>query len=439
MYLSHRVGWRIGLPVAVMMVAVVGIGATPPQPTVLPLRADGVTVDGSGAPVAVPPGSGERHLPGTSVLASAVDEPVSRAMAVSDRHWLAEGTVPGSGTRYVDMATRALLDLRALTSPNGAVMAAPVTAWKHVWPRDASFAVAAFAATGHHTDAARILSFLARVAPDDGRWKARYLVDGSGSAPDDRGIQLDGGGWVTWAVWSYVQAAPDREQAAEVLRTMRPAIIDSADALAALVDDDGMPPPSPDYWERSESDVTLGLIAPMWLGLRSAIELAPDLGVDPSTWQAAERRLEGAITREFADHGYPRTAADGGLDAAVAFLAPPFAPVEPGVRQSVVTAEEALRVPNGGHRPGESWTKDVEVAWTPETAMLALALAGNGAGESARQVLTFLDEHRTALGALPEKVDATAAPASVAPLAWTAALVVLALVELDEGLPVVPR
>jgi GH15 family glucan-1,4-alpha-glucosidase len=439
MYLSRRVGWRIGLPIAVMMVAVVGIGATPPQPTVLPLRADGVTVNGSGAPVAVPPDSGERHRPDTSVLASAVDEPVSRALAVSDRRWLAEGTRPGSGTRYADMATRALLDLRALTSPSGAVMAAPVTAWKHVWPRDASFAAAAFAATGHHADAKRILSFLARVAPEDGRWKARYLVNGSGSAPDDRGIQLDGGGWVTWAVWTCVQTAPDEGQAAELLRMMRPAVIDSADAIAALIDDDGMPPPSPDYWERSESEVTLGLIAPMWLGLRSAIELAPDLDVDVDAWRAAERRLEGAITREFADNGYPRTIPDGGLDAAVAFLAPPFAPVEPDLRQAVITAEQALRVPNGGHRPGESWTKDVEVAWTPETAMLALALAGNGAGESARQLLTFLDDHRTALGALPEKVDSTSAPASVAPLAWTAALVVLALVELEEGLPVVPR
>ncbi|MGH8827757.1 MAG: hypothetical protein ACRDVZ_09230, partial [Jiangellaceae bacterium] len=107
MYLSRRVGWRIGLPVAVMMVAVVGIGATPPQPTVLPLRADGVTVDGSGVPVAVPPDSGGRHLTDTSVLASAVDEPAARALAVSDRRWLAKGTRPGSGTRYADMATRA--------------------------------------------------------------------------------------------------------------------------------------------------------------------------------------------------------------------------------------------------------------------------------------------------------------------------------------------
>lgn len=435
MHLPHHLAWRLGPPLAVMMVAAVGMDS---KPSVLPLRADGVTVDGSGVPVAVPPHSGERHLPGTSVLESAADDPASWALTLSDRRWLAEGTIPGAGTRYEDMATRALLDLRALTSPNGAVMAAPVTAWKHVWPRDSSFVVAAFTATGHYDDAEEVLGFLAQVAPEDGRWKARYLVDGSGGAPDDRGIQLDGGGWVIWAVWTFLQTAPE-EQAADVLDMMGPAIISSADAIADLIDEDGMPPASLDYWERAESEVTLGLVAPMWLGLRSAIDLAPDLGVDPSEWQAAERRLDGAITREFAANGYPRTAPDGGMDASVAFLSPPFAPTEPAVRDAVIEAEEVLRVPNGGHRPGESWKEDTDVAWTPETGLLALALAGNGDDESALRLLTFLDDHRTDLGALPEQVDSRPEPASVAPVAWTDALVLLTLTELDEGLPVVPR
>jgi glucoamylase len=39
--------------------------------------------------------------------------------------------------------------------------------------------------------------------------------------------------------------------------------------------------------------------------------------------------------------------------------------------------------------------------------------------------LHWLDQHRTAAGSLPEKVLANGQPASVAPLAWTAAAVVI--------------
>src|SRR5699024_9651880 len=104
-------------------------------------------------------------------------------------------------------------------------------------------------------------------------------------------------------------------------------------------------------------------------------------------------------------HGYPRYSPDGGHDAAVSFLAPPFAPESGSVRTALVETEQALRVPNGGHKPGGDWTKDNDVAWTPETAMMALAFAGVGDDAQARQLLRYLDSHRTGLGALPEKVD----------------------------------
>jgi GH15 family glucan-1,4-alpha-glucosidase len=225
----------------------------------------------------------------------------------------------------------------------------------------------------------------------------------------------------------------------ELIATTEDAVVASADAIAELVGDDGLPPPSPDYWERRENDVTLGVVAPLSAGLRAAIDLAPRLGVDTAEWRAAADRLDAAIEREFAPHGYPRTVPDGGLDAAVSILAPPFAPASKGVADAVAQTEKLLRVPNGGHRPGEAWKKDVDVAWTPETGMLALASAGLGNEDVARRLLDFLDGHRTALGALPEKVDANDDPASVAPLGWTGSLVLLTLAELEGELPVVPR
>lgn len=428
----------------------------PKLPTVLPLRAHGVTVDPDGSPVAVlvdnkrrvevdgtlttiPIDNDESYVPGTSVLESAdLDDPAVQAMIDEQRGWLEAGKLPGAGGQFAEMSERALLDLRVLTADTGAVMASPVTAWRHVWPRDASFVVAAYAVTGHPDEAEDVLGFLARVAPDNGRWEARYLSDGSGRAPDQRHRQFDGAGWVPWAVWTYAQSTTDPQRVADVIEMMRPAVIASADALAASAGEDGLPAPSSDYWERKESELALGVIAPVSLGLRAAIALAPQLGVDPTAWSEAAERVDAAIEREFGSRGFPRYAPDGGHDAAVSFLAPPFAAPSDEVADAVTETERVLRVPNGGHRPGENWLKDVDVAWTPETAMLALAFAGLGDDDEAERLLTFLDEHRTDLGALPEKVDSEPKPASVAPLAWTSALVLLVLTELDEGLPVVP-
>ncbi|PZF83164.1 hypothetical protein [Jiangella anatolica] len=433
---SRRLRWRIGLPAVILVIA--ALSMAPSRGTVLHLRADGVAVQPGGAVATVPAGSEAAFIPGTSVLSSADrSDPAVAARVDADREWLAEGVIPGHGTRYHAMSERALLDLRALTSSTGALMAAPVTAWKHVWPRDASFAAAAYAVTGHDEEAADVLGFLARVAPADGEWEARYLTDGSGP-PDDRPKQLDSAGWVLWSTWLVAQTASP-EVAAEVLDVMRPAVIASANAIVGSLQDDGLPEPSSDYWEKDESELTLGVAAPLSLGLRAALALAPRIGVeDPFVWSNAARRLDDAIEREFGAHGYPRTRPDGGADAAVTFLAPPFAASTPEVSDAVRATELALRVPNGGHRPGEAWRKDVDVAWTPETALLALALAGNGDRDDADRLLTFLDDYRTPLGSLPEKVDAEATPASVAPLAWTSSLVLLTLAELEEPLPVVP-
>ena len=73
------------------------------------------------------------------------------------------------------------------------------------------------------------------------------------------------------------------------------------------------------------------------------------------------------------------------------------------------------------------------MSWTPTTATWALAAAGSGDREQALERLTWLAEHRTAEGSLPEKVLADGRPAAVAPLAWTAAAVVLTAVALTQA------
>jgi GH15 family glucan-1,4-alpha-glucosidase len=87
--------------------------------------------------------------------------------------------------------------------------------------------------------------------------------------------------------------------------------------------------------------------------------------------------------------------------------------------------------PAGGLAPGAGWRQD-GISWTPQTSLYALTAAANGDDAQAHARLAWLDAHRTAMGALPEKVLADGSPAAVAPLAWTAACVVLAVATLDD-------
>ena len=91
-----------------------------------------------------------------------------------------------------------------------------------------------------------------------------------------------------------------------------------------------------------------------------------------------------------------------------------------------------MRQPAGGISPGVGWKKD-GISWTPETALFGLAAASSGEPGKALAWIAWLDAHRTALGALPEKVTAAGKPAAVAPIAWTSALVLLTLDELEKN------
>ena len=81
--------------------------------------------------------------------------------------------------------------------------------------------------------------------------------------------------------------------------------------------------------------------------------------------------------------------------------------------------------PADGRAPGGSWPED-GVSWSNATASYALTAAALGDRATATRWLRWLDEHRTSAGSLPEKVLADGRPASVAPLAWSAAVAVLA-------------
>jgi hypothetical protein len=449
----------------------------------------------AGDPVSREDAAGASYIPGSSVLRlkdgrvqlvpfgaeTAItvsgDDPRVAAAVRSDQAWLARGTIPdGAGTvpgpttlteagteagtganpgastlaeaavpeakrlAYREMASRALLDLRLLTRPNGASQASWYGAWRYSWPRDSAFTAAAFVATGHYSEARRVLRFLARVQHENGQWAARYHPDGTAVA-DGREPQLDSLGWVMWAAWFFHAQAPE---AAAELPELWPMVERAADHLTRSLDVEGLPPPSSDYWERdpdTEEDPrrpTLGVVGPVLAGLRSAASFALGNGhvKKANDWQKASGRVSKAVAQQFAPYGYPRSPIEDGLmDTSVTFLAPPFGPADPGVTAAVANAAVRQSLPNGGVLPGERWSGDPDVAWTPEVALFALSAAAAGRTGEAFDRLDWLAAHRTSLGVLPEKVDKHGDPASVAPLGWTASLVLLTLSALESPPP----
>jgi len=339
---------------------------------------------------------------------------------IGELAWLAQGTVPGTDGPYEAMTRTALLDLHALTVPGGGVVAGWAPAWRYVWPRDASFAAVAFARTGHLGDARRVLDFLQRVQAADGSFQARYRPDGS--VPDARGIQEDGPGW---ALWALSEVAPGDARYRRLL--------DRSAARLLARSHDGLPPPSSDYWERPEKVLTLGIAAPTLAGLDAAAYLYERLG---ETARAAHLTMVAdATARRILDvfgADYPRHAGGREADAAVAFLARPYQRRDDkaGAMRTAGAVSELQR-PNGGLSPGEGWPDD-GIAWTPETALFALTFASTGHGDAARHYLGWIDRHRTDRGSIPEKVLADGSPASVAPIAWSDALVLLAVDALDR-------
>lgn len=473
---------------ATLLLASSSVGG--PRPYAEPaLRTQAALLSVEDAVIAVGPDEPVERFEGSNVTAAVVSAAGEDAHEAAERHeelealadtqrdWLAAGTVPGP-ERYADMARQALLDLDTLTLDNGAVLAGPTAAWLYSWPRDASFVAVALARTGHPEDAATILGHLARVQEPDGTFQARYLPDESG-VPDERGTQLDGGAWYLWAAAEWYAAAGDgadggadggdggdsSEGAADggdsgegaadggdsgdddaraaTLEALAPSLSRALAAIEGAIDPvSGMPRPSPDYWEVRETRTTLGVVAPMLLGARAAQELAQSVGATPvgvrPAWATAlgaraasvEALLDRAVETRFAPLGYPRH--DGGhvKDAAVAFLMPPFASGSPDVTAAWVEAAEGMARPAGGLAPGVGWKAD-GISWTPQTALFALTAAGAGRVDEARSRLDWLDAHRTDAGSLPEKVLWDGRPADLAPLAWTASLVLLTLDELD--------
>lgn len=374
-------------------------------------------------------------------------DPDAQAQIDESRAWLASGDIPGRTDAEREMAERALLDMRLLLQDNGAVAAAWHGIWKYSWPRDSSFTAVAFAQAGFMEEAYRILRFNASTLRIDcadrptncepGTWDARTLLDGSGP-PDSRAWQLDANGFVPWATWQYLQLASPQERR-EALNELYPMIEIAADTAAASLDDNGIPPARPDYWESAYPAPNIGTAAPLLAGLRAAANIAEmnRQADDAARWYEAADLLQSGIDATFGQNGYQRTIVDGsGKDSAITFLAPPFNPADAEMWAAIDEAWEVLVEPTGGVKPGELWGGSE--TWTPETMFFALAWATGGQTEKADALIEWMNDHRTVIGAFPEKITTAGKPAAVATLGWTASLTVMALASVEDPMPTPP-
>jgi glucoamylase len=422
----------LGICLGLLLILVIGSSgllAHRNRDALIPLDSVAVAVGPGGQMIKV--AAADEVVPGSRVLAGT---PESSVLASEQANWLASGTVPRVSGLGSDMVAAALLDLHVLSRPYGVPVAGWSDPWRYVWPRDSAMVAAAFARTGHMGDAERVLTFLQQVQPESGLFQARYLPDRSG-VPDDRGVELDGVGWALWAT---------EQVAAELAETERPAFVQrqrllldrsTAAALNAIDNASALPAPSADYWEVKEKRLTLATAAMVCTGLESSAELYRELGDDHQARAAAAgaTRLRAAINNNFGRDGYPRHLGgrSDSTDLGVDFLLPPLTAV---VDQTVVRAWEQAPLlmtrPGGGLAPGGSWRRD-GISWTNVTASRAMTAAFIGHHDEAVARLHWLDQHRTAAGSLPEKVLPDGRPASVSPLAWTAAAVVITADELS--------
>ncbi|MGQ4508450.1 glycoside hydrolase family 15 [Dermabacteraceae bacterium P13128] len=349
---------------------------------------------------------------------------------VADSALAAAADFPNLPDALQPMLRQAVADLDALTLPSGFVYASWPSYWRYHWPRDAAFAAVAHAllapgAPAQADRAVKILETSAACVGPGGEMPARLARPGSCAVPDSRPAQNDGPGWSAWALFQVAAALTPENRS-----RLRPRLLalqeTFASALLALrAPGKYLPRSSPDYWEVPEKHLTLGIAGPYAAGVAACAATARLLGGGNALGDLPARSRE-ALDRDFAPYGYRRRARlFSGRDAVVATLLPPFAAATPERLAALRATLQEITVPVGGVRPGTFW-HDRATSWTPALSLLTVAQAQEPQMRTqALANLSFLAEHLTAAGSLPEKINASALPAGVAPLTWTCANVII--------------
>lgn len=421
---SRRTALTLGAAGAVgSTLGLAGFGRLRGGEAFVPLYSETVALERLNVRILVPQGRSSDVLPSSRVLVGAPDRDGLRGAELKWLHECADWT--RQHDRWSSLLESALLDLRVLSYDLPCSVAGWTQAWRYAWPRDVAHVAVALSHAGHTEAALKQLLFMQEVQGSDGWFEARYDIE-TKKAPDERPRQFDGAAWMLWAASSI---ATQPGISIEAISQIREMVLRASTLLATTLGDRGLPPVSPDYWEVRASKLTLGIAAPVLAGLQHGAWLLTRLGEEAAANRSriAADRLKSAISRQFGPT-FPRDLGARKLDASIAFLFPPYAltPPEEDANRALVRAEYVLRRPAGGLAPGESWKND-GISWTPQTSLFAMVNAAIGDVAKAASFLGWIEQHRTSAGSIPEKVLHDGRPAAVAPLAWTAAMVVLAI------------
>jgi len=376
---------------------------------------------------------------------------------------------------------RSLLTLELLTDrETGATIAAPEMdpdfvhsgGYGFVWPRDLVFVVLSFLAAGRGDLAAPALRWLTRTQAPEGLWLHRHWTDGA-LAPSWGLHQGDETGAVLFAYESAWRALHDEE----LDRSLWPSARLAGSFLAAFLEPEtGLPRASVDLWEQHEGQHSYTAAATA-SGLDAAANMAArhEPALEPGFREAAERVRAGIEAELWSEeHGrylrtrwvgrrdrdgerkpvppafttglpYPNRAVlsvdsfDARVDSSLLGLAWPFRAVDPGgmrMRATAAAIERELLLPCGGVLRHEGDDYAGGNPWLLTTLWLGLYYRQVGDEAGRQRCLDYALSRRTELDLLPEQADPAGKPAWVLPLAWSHAMLVLALQpELDLNDP----
>lgn len=332
---------------------------------------------------------------------------------------------------------RSLLALELLSDrESGAVIAAPELdpdfvhsgGYGFVWGRDLAFIVLAFLAAGRDDLARSALRWLPTAQEPEGLWLQRHWTDGA-LAPSWCRHQLDETGAILFAY----EAAWEQLRDEELDEELWPSAQRAADFLLGTIEPDGLPLATADLWEERDGRHAFTAAAiSAGLGAAAAIARRHEPQRTAAYAEAAEV-VRTAIERELwsEPHGrYLRSLDDPTVDVSLLGLAWPFAVVEPGgerMRATVAALEQELGCPAGSLRRYAGDTYAGGNRWVLAALWLGLWYRQVGEGHGLERALTYALGAQTKLGLLPEQVTDDGEPAWVVPLAWSHAMLLLAV------------
>ena len=377
----------------------------------------------------------------------------------------------------VRLFKRSQLVLRTQIDNDGAILAANDSdiirishdTYSYCWPRDGALAAYALIKAGHSGISRRFFDYCSGIIHKDGYFLHKYNPDRSLASSwhpwlEDHTpclpIQEDETALVIWAFWRHFQKFRDIEF---VAKHYRPMIMKAAEFLARHIDEEtGLPLPSHDLWEERWG-VHTWTVAAVIAGLEAGARFAAAFGESPlhRRYQGAAERMRAALlehlwsepNQQFArsaerkDGGYRLDmTTDVSLCGLVLFGV--LDPCDPKVQSTLRAVQEVLAVKTavGGiaRYQGDMWHRVVpdlhRVPGNPwfigSLWMMRCEIAGAETLEDLDRSLRWMRwvvKRARPSGILGEQVHPeTGEPLGVAPLSWSHAEVVAALVEYLE-------